>query len=638
MTSFEPSILVNRLCISKGGRFVYDQRFEEGLNVVSGENSSGKTTIADSLFYGLGGDTPRWRQEVEACDYVYCEVLLNGQPATFRREISSERARPMAVFWGTLDSALVHSSSGWESYPYAATGTKQSFSEVIFRALQMPEVKSTPYSRVTMHQVLRLVYVDQRSDYESLFRVEAFDQQMTRSAVGDLLCGVYDDRLYGAELRAVELNSERLALQQEYKSIVQVLGPDSVLVEQVEQQKLDSQQRRAQAYKELRLLRETGSGASPAATEQRQQIGAALARANRSVAEARVRVEELRVTIDDRRSFIEALKRRINALGETEGMRSAFGPAVFNVCPSCYAPIRTVDEGICRLCKSPTDEANLGNILRIRTDLQRQLEQSEALQLEDISSTSELERHLGVAIVKQQKLQLAFDEMSGTAVTSTEVALGELNRMIGYYDRLLEELEHRDQLASRISQISERQAQLAAEVASLEDEVTTRRAAQESVRQDVYRSIQDTVLDILREDLPREVAFENARQVDFDFATNRLTVDGCSTFAASSNVYLKNAFHLGLLIASTAKEYMRYPRIAIFDNVEDKGMEPERSHRFQRIAREFSDTCDVSHQIFLFTSMPAPEFSGTGLVVGPHYTHERRTLDLSSSFPSRSDP
>jgi hypothetical protein len=109
--------------------------------------------------------------------------------------------------------------------------------------------------------------------------------------------------------------------------------------------------------------------------------------------------------------------------------------------------------------------------------------------------------------------------------------------------------------------------------------------------------------------------------VSFDFGMNKISVDGRSNFAASSNVFFKNAFHAALWQASTLRQYMRYPRLVIFDNVEDKGMEPERSHNFQRLVRELSDTTECEHQMILFTSMIAPEFEDVPeMLVGPRPT------------------
>jgi hypothetical protein len=102
-------------------------------------------------------------------------------------------------------------------------------------------------------------------------------------------------------------------------------------------------------------------------------------------------------------------------------------------------------------------------------------------------------------------------------------------------------------------------------------------------------------------------------------------------FAASSMVFLKNAFHLAVLLASTQHQFFRYPRFVLFDNIEDKGMEPARSHRFQQLVVESSRATDTDHQIILTTSMIAPELDIAELTVGPFYTHDRKSLAISAS-------
>jgi hypothetical protein len=213
---------------------------------------------------------------------------------------------------------------------------------------------------------------------------------------------------------------------------------------------------------------------------------------------------------------------------------------------------------------------------------------------------------------------------------SLDAAAADLYRAIGYLDRTIEDLEQRSKFAARISTITELQAALASQISKLNDEVAFRRVKQEQTKQEVSELISGLTVGLLRRDLRREKAFEEAAHVNFDFGSNRISVDGRSNFAASSNVFLKNAFHAALWQASTIRHYMRYPRIAIFDNVEDKGMEPERSHNFQRILRELSETNECEHQIILFTSMIAPEFeTDQELLVGPRYTHENKSLQLS---------
>jgi hypothetical protein len=118
--------------------------------------------------------------------------------------------------------------------------------------------------------------------------------------------------------------------------------------------------------------------------------------------------------------------------------------------------------------------------------------------------------------------------------------------------------------------------------------------------------------------------------VNFDFGENRVEVDERLNFAASSMVFLKNSFHLAILLSSTSNAFFRYPRFGLFDNIEDKGMEMERSHRFQELVVDASRNIGVDHQIIMTTSMIAPKLNVPDLTVGRYFTHEHKSLNLGT--------
>jgi predicted ATPase len=46
-------LALKRVRVTAGASVEYDQEFHHGVNVIRGENSSGKSTIADFIFFGL---------------------------------------------------------------------------------------------------------------------------------------------------------------------------------------------------------------------------------------------------------------------------------------------------------------------------------------------------------------------------------------------------------------------------------------------------------------------------------------------------------------------------------------------------------------------------------------------------------
>lgn len=624
---YKPTITLSRLVVTKDGDRVFDQAFHLGLNVIRGLNGSGKTTVADLIFFALGGETPQWRAEAALCDFVYAEVRINGQPVTLRRQIEDEKFRPMAVFWGGFEGSEGPQTE-WQLYPYAGTSVKESFSQAVFRVAGIPEVKGKLAAKVTLHQVLRVVYVDQKTDYEQIFRADPFDPQLTREAVGDLLCGVYDERLYSAEIELAEKETERARLQAEMSAIRHLVGSETIPdLPWLGEQKAVHERERDEAYTRLRTPRKPTTATKVDLIASRRTLSAAdLSAQNQIVRGLHTQITQAQVETVDRQQFLEALQARVRALDESQATKSALGSFSFSFCPACYAPLLSQD-GVCNVCKNAKESRPGQNLLRLRQALEQQIRESESMQKKLLRDVEELKQQLRPAEDRQRTRQLEYDEISTVPQAAVDAESAEIHRRIGYLDRTIEDLERQSQLAARVSSISDRQATLAGEISKLSDEIVTRRAAQEQTKLDVSALIDKLAVELLRKDLPREAVFEQASNVHFDFGGNKMSVDGRSTFAASSNVYLKNSFHLALLQASTLREYMRYPRLAIFDNVEDKGMEPARSHNFQRIVREFSATSEVDHQIILFTSMMAPDFeSEQELLIGPSYTHASKTL------------
>ena len=109
MTRFDPTLIVKRLVVRKGDAVAYDEKFHEGTNIIRGDNSSGKSTILNFIFYALGGDLGKadWSEHALLCERVWLEVEFNGKPALLKRDIDVASQSAMEIFGGRFDQAIV---------------------------------------------------------------------------------------------------------------------------------------------------------------------------------------------------------------------------------------------------------------------------------------------------------------------------------------------------------------------------------------------------------------------------------------------------------------------------------------------------------------------------------------------------
>ena len=221
---------LKRLRVMQSSTPVYDQSFHRGVNIIRGENGSGKSTIADFIFYVLGGEFDNWKSVAANCDEVQAEIGTASGVLTVKRSIDKAQT-PTMVFFGTFEEASAQGLDGWQSYPIRRTvGGNESFSQIMFRASGIPEAQSQGASNITMNQLLRLVYADQRTPASFLFRYESFDTGEIREAVGDLVCGIRGYESYEIELELRKLNKQFDDLDTQYKAFFKSLPEEDALV------------------------------------------------------------------------------------------------------------------------------------------------------------------------------------------------------------------------------------------------------------------------------------------------------------------------------------------------------------------------------------------------------------------------
>jgi len=104
MTNDRPTLFLKRLVVrTHNNTIAYDQEFHNGVNIIRGKNSSGKSTIANFIFYALGGAYNNWTAEALRCKVVIAEIKVNGAIITIKRNISESALEPMSIYWNNYE-------------------------------------------------------------------------------------------------------------------------------------------------------------------------------------------------------------------------------------------------------------------------------------------------------------------------------------------------------------------------------------------------------------------------------------------------------------------------------------------------------------------------------------------------------
>jgi AAA domain len=633
MTRYDPSLFVRRMAIYRGASAVYDERFHDGLNIVRGENSSGKSTLLNFLFYGLGGDLSDWSEYALLCDNVYVEVELSGKTVTFRRAVGKKNGQPMEIIPFGMDE-IGDRVMEWTRYPYARSDSRESFSQALFHLLEMPQISDQISANVTMHQILRLLYSDQLSPVESLFRHEQFDPPSLREAVGNLLCGAFDQKYYGNQIALKSKDDEYKSISGKLQNLFELLGQieNDTFPLQIDSEIQKANSRITEIGLAIKIaeasLFSAGDSTSKSIDEQ-QATYQSLVLVQEKLAEARDRVSKLRLDIEDSGNFIRDLERRLRALDESAFMTEQLGRIEFRWCPSCYAPLDEQSSHTCHLCKSPfDDDAGRTRLANLVSSTSLQLRQSNSLQSIRQRELTRASEEFSNLEQEWKSLAAKYDSVKSAPSSEATSMIKSLQRELGYLERQLEDLKRKREQAKLLTELSEKKADLLAEISLLRDANEGLGRQQEERRRAALTSISEKVKYMLRNDLRRQDAFENPESVWFDFRLNKIGVDQQSYFSASSRTYLRNSFFIGMLMAACELPYMRHPRFCMLDTVEDKGMEMERSHNFQLLVRRMSQETNTAHQIILGTAMIVPELDTEEFTVGRRSTRDQPSLAL----------
>lgn len=629
---------IERLVITKSGNHVYDEKFHRGINVIRGDHSVGKTTILEMIFYVLGGEIKenQWLYPADKCDEIFCQLNINGNVFTIKRIIQRGGVPPISIRSGIYDEK---ESEPWKTFGSRRSedGAKMSFSQQLFELLGWDTHKSEDYANLTMHQILRCLYVDQETSSTKILRAEdnpKGDSEGIRIAIFEFLLGL--DNLDTHSLRQQLLIAERQfeKLSSDLSAMYRVLGIDAVLTLSILENNIITNMNEI-----IRLVEEPLKVKSDnELSEERDRLYKSLAKKvdllSRQMQNFK---QELLLTngeIIDCDLYDKSLRFRKKSLLESQSSYDAIGLVKYNSCPCCLQKLSVTDDNQCHLCKATLVESKHdNNYMEILTELDFQINSNKKTWEDYIEKKTDFESAIRIL---EGQLAVAQSELE-SAAKIIDFAFQETldnSKKIGYLEAENDNLRKKIEITKELENSKSQKESLQSKISELQTKIEAATAANEKRRKIVYNGICENVVDIINKDKrangkPYEKVFDEATasDIEIDFAKDRILFDGRVKFSGSSNYVKKNAFHLSALLESLDDNSYRLPRFLMLDAIENGGMKAFRSHNFQKILIEmFKDRDDF--QLIFCTSMVVDELNNEVFGVGPYY--EGNVIDFET--------
>lgn len=627
---------INRVVIKKSGAAVYEQVFHKGINVIRGKNSTGKSTILELISYGLGADIKKshWKKEALSCDEVFIDLFLNKRRFVFKRPIEGDGSKPpIYMIEGDYDKAS-KTLEGWGKYGYMKTEGKVSFASRIFDLLGFNQHVTSDNDNLTVHQIFRLLYADQDTPASNIFRWESlnYDKDSMRIAIGEFLFGFDDLSIHSLRQKLIVAENSFEKLDEELKAVYKVLGRTNIKAtsKELNEELTSLNLSLSEIESKLTLLkRDSINSSSKELTEQAIKINTNIASLSGNITSLKEEIISISYNIEENKDFLNNLEYRRDAIINSQATVNSLGMVEFQYCPSCLQKVTiTTSHHQCGLCKAEVS-AEIVNESYLQAIEQIDFQKKETKELIEgnLKQRSILLASVNSKIDDLDRLKIQFNELN-TYTDDYEMELTSLSTEKGYIESQKNSIKDKLELAAEIDSKIQQKIAYQQSITTLKDQLSRLEFSQEKRKKKVLSDISDLVVRILTMDTGTEESFREPSKFDFDFGQNIMLLDGRANFSASSNVLLKNSFHLATLLVACNDSKFRIPCFGMFDNIEDKGMTEDRSQNFQRIILELSSKLETDFQIIMTTSMVDKSLNNNSFGVGPFYNAGEHTLQL----------
>lgn len=592
----------------------------DGLVVIEAENSSGKSTFADMIYFGLGGYVPQFSREGPQLH----KEILGDSPNSARITIQvNEQQFVLTRRFDAPQEIVVSPLAGdqSESFPISRKAGSRIFSDWLLDQLGITPVTlfaGTYSGKLNITDLFRLIYHDQDPDPSRVFKKlvrENFvsDSRDFRRAIFEILVGQASEKYYEmlGKLRQAETSlTELRAVLRTYRTASSHASSNADDENEVFLKKsLTEKEEQLHRLESTRRTMRRESPNSPAPVTDLILARNELARLELKIANSEGRITSTTVEYarlsDLRTQLIEEVV-RIRKIIHAHETLALFSP---DTCPCC---LRKVDRPIGKcICGQAIDEAayqrffySSEEYLAILKSKQKNVETVEAAMKDCEQERASALEEVRIDNEARDRARESVSKWGGTDGDYT-TALESLDDRIVDLRVSIESLTKRLELETNRTKLEGEVDAARRKVDALQNQTDLEEVTAQQDREAKIARFSDLYTQLLKTTLP------NVRIARLDQNYDPV-INNSEYREASASVSRRLMYYLALLWMSLEDPTIPYPRFLLVDTPETAGIDRENLKAvLSQIPRVLADGKGELAQVILTTGVGKAPDSGT---------------------------
>lgn len=554
--------------------------FENGLNIIRGRNSLGKTTALKLIHYGLGGSGKGFIKEIADCEYLNLDVELNNQNFRIRRHLQKQSARVRVFPIGE------HGINKHFYFDYQLGGE---FSEFLLRNLGMP-INQIPRGGsqagetrlVSFLEIFRLMYLSQDLGYVGIQAGQRYSRMET--AVFETLMDLSAVQLFDLEVEKSNLRAQKDEIKTGIRNIRQLIQElDIPTRDKINRRISELKSLKESKVQELQNLKHQLKGTPQWALDLREkilEIDKAIQLTMEEIAFLTQKLEEYRLSRNDALNE----QHRLQRLDTSKRVLSSF---TFSQCPRCSQLITDEmrsreEQDHCMLCgRTLMEDVMLQfDIVKTINNLKDEVAELNQLihqyELSIKAATSRKEKLLREKEIIEGELDERMGEHYTTAfvadLEATSSQVGSLGEKISQQQNFLDIWRKLEERYEILSQVESR-------IQEVKNKLETLRRIKEQDRKKID-TFRDYFHNFIKE-IFRDYEFSRIDEDSYKPVINKHEYTGFSAVQKDAAIL---AYHYALLRYSLDHN-SNYPRFLMIDTPNKDDMDP---NLYARIMHQFA--------------------------------------------------